>query len=154
VQHVERGIPPMAAGYSVSAYWLGLTIGRVSLGYTVARLGAVRLISLSLLLLAIGLLSWWGWPGQWLSLPLMGLALAAIFPTTVWLIPQRVPANTVAAAIGFVTSVASLGAALMPTAVGWLASILGLNSIPALVLVLAALMLGIHYWLVKRTAAP
>jgi fucose permease len=151
VQHVERGIPELAAGYSVSAYWLGLTIGRVSLGYTVAKLGATRMISVSLILLAIGLLMWWQLPQQWLSLPIMGFALAAIFPTTVWLIPQRVAAPTVAAAIGFVTSVASLGAALMPTAMGWAANFIGLSSIPALVLVLAIVMLGLHHRLIQRS---
>jgi fucose permease len=150
VQHVDRGISTVAAGYSVSAYWLGLTIGRLTLGYTVAKLGATRMISVSLLLLAIGLLMWWQLPEQWFSLPLMGFALAVIFPTTVWLIPQRVPAHTVAAAIGFVTSVASLGAALMPTVMGWAATFIGLSSIPVLVLGLAVLMMGLHRWLSKQ----
>jgi len=38
-----------------------------------------------------------------LSLPLIGFALAAIFPATIWLMPQRVPATVVPAAVGFMT---------------------------------------------------
>jgi len=45
-------------------------------------------------------------PDQMLSLPLIGFAPAAIFPAT--MMPQRVPATVVPAAIGFMT-IASLG---------------------------------------------
>jgi fucose permease len=153
VQHVERGIPATIAGYSVSAYWLGLTLGRLSLGIFIARIGASRIITLSLALLVAGLLTWWLLPGQWLSLPLMGFALAAIFPTTIWLMPQRVSASVVPAAIGFVTSVASLGAALIPSAMGWVANRMSLESIPVMALVLAIVMVGLHHWLTNRPAA-
>jgi len=54
--------------------------------------------------------------GQMLSL--IGFALAAIFPATIWLMPQRVPATVVPAAIGFMTSVAGLGQPLSQL-VGW-----------------------------------
>ena len=151
VQTVSRGTPGLVAGYSVSAYWLGLTIGRLSMGRLVEWLGAIRTIDFSLALLMIGLMIWWLLPSQLLSLPLIGFALAAIFPATIWLMPQRVPATMVPAAIGFVTSVASLGAATITTMVGWIAARAGLESIPALMVPLAALMIVLHRWLVRHT---
>ena len=151
VQTVSRGTPELVAGYSVSAYWLGLTIGRLSMGRLVEWLGAIRTIDFSLALLMIGLMIWWLLPSQLLSLPLIGFALAAIFPATIWLMPQRVPATMVPAAIGFVTSVASLGAATITTMVGWIAARAGLESIPALMVPLAALMIVLHRWLVRHT---
>lgn len=151
--HVSRGTPELVAGYSVSAYWLGLTIGRLGMGRVVDRLGAVRTVDLSLALLTIGLIAWWLLPGQLLSLPLIGFALAAIFPATIWLMPQRVPATMVPAAIGFVTSVASLGAATIPTAVGWIAARAGLESIPGLMVPVAVLMVALHRWLVRHAPA-
>ncbi|MBW4523106.1 MAG: MFS transporter [Scytolyngbya sp. HA4215-MV1] len=144
VQSIARQTPALIAGYSVSAYWLGLTVGRFSLGFFLQRLGGIRTITLSLSLLMISLLSWWLLPEQVISLPLMGFALAAIFPTTLWLIPQRVPEALVPAAIGFATSTASFGAAIVPTSLGWIASWAGLEIIPALTLPLALLMAGLH----------
>ncbi|MGG6297913.1 MFS transporter [Leptolyngbya sp. AN02str] len=150
VQQVNRGISPSIAGYSISAMWLGFTIGRMLLGILVNRWGAVRLVTASLALLAVGLLTWWLLPGQWLSLPIIGFAIAAIFPTTIWLMPQRVPAMVVPAAIGFVTSVASLGSAIIPTTIGWVANRIGLESIPMLILLLALALAMLHSWLMRQ----
>jgi fucose permease len=150
VQSVARQTPELIAGYSVSAYWMGLTIGRFSLSYWLNRLGAVRTISLSLILLMISLVAWWLLPDQLLSLPLIGFALAAIFPATIWLIPQRVPEPLVPAAVGFATSTASFGAALVPTGVGWLANWAGLDIIPMLMLPPAIVMIAVHCWLFQH----
>jgi fucose permease len=154
VQHVGRNIPAVHAGYSISAYWLGLTIGRLGLGWFVKRFGAVRMITLSLALLIVGLLAWWRLPGQWLSLPLIGFAFAAIFPTTIWLMPQRVSQAVIPAAIGFMTSVGSLGAAIIPTVMGWIANQIGLESIPVMSLLCAIVMVFLHRWLTRHTASP
>ncbi|KJH73055.1 MFS transporter [Aliterella atlantica] len=149
VQHVSRKFPAATAGYSVSAFWLGFTTGRLILGILINKLGANRLINVSLATLALGLASWWLLPGQWLSLPLIGFAIAAMFPTTIWLMPQRVPSAIVPAAIGFVSSVASLGAAVIPTTIGWIANRAGLESIPGLILVLAIALIVLHRYLAQ-----
>lgn len=153
VQRVSRGISASTAGYSISAMWLGFTAGRVMLGILVNRLGAVRLVNASLALLAIGLVTWWLLPGQWVSLPIVGFAIAAIFPTTIWLMPQRVPTAVVPAAIGFVTSVASLGAAVIPTTIGWIANRAGLESIPVMILLLAIALAFLHRWLTQQAVS-
>ena len=90
------------------------------------------------------------WPGHWFSLPLIGFAMAAIFPTTIWLMPKRVPASLVPAAIGFVTSFSSVGAALIPTAIGWIAARFGLESIPVSILLLALGLAIMHCWLTRQ----
>ncbi|KAM3097373.1 MFS transporter [Phormidesmis sp. 146-35] len=144
VQHVSRDIPTWVAGYSVSGYWFGLTMGRLAMGQMVRYWGAIRTIDVSLTLLIIGLVTWWQFPDQGWSLPLSGFALAAIFPTIIWLMPQRVPASIVPAAIGFLASIASLGAAAIPSAVGWVADRAGLEAIPVSLLPLAVLMVVIH----------
>lgn len=151
VQSVARDTPELIAGYSISAYWLGLTLGRFSLGYFLQRLGAVRTISMSLSLVLVGLLAWWQLPDQWISLPLIGFGLAAIFPATIWLIPQRLPDHLVPAGVSFATSTASLGAAMIPTGAGWIASWTTLEVIPMLMLPLALLMVGLHCWLVQHS---
>lgn len=151
VQSVARHTQELIAGYSVSAYWLGLTLGRFILGYFLQWLGAVRTISMSLSLVMIGLLAWWQLPDQWISLPLIGFGLAAIFPATIWLIPQRLPDPHIPAAVSIATSAASLGAAIIPTGAGWLANWTSLEIIPMLMLPLALLMVGLHCWLVQHS---
>ncbi len=144
VQVSDRQIPALVAGYSISAYWLGLTIGRFILGYFLRSLGAIKTISMSLILLMIGLLAWWQLPEQWISLPMIGFALAPIFPATIWLIPKQLPASLVPAAVSFATSAASVGAAMIPSGVGWIASWSGLGIIPVLMLPLAIAMIVLH----------
>lgn len=156
VQTVSRGTPELLAGYGVSTYGLGVTIGRLVLGRVMALLGAVRSVSCSLALLTAGLLVWWLLPSQLMSLLVIGFALGMIFPATIWLMPQRVPTQLVPGAISFITGVAGWGAAIIPTAVGWIANRVGLGSIPALMLPLVVLMIMLHLWLVQHapTSAP
>jgi fucose permease len=147
VQTISRNTPEAIAGYSISAYWMGLTIGRMMMAQALKQIGAIRLMDVSFVMLTLGLLIWWIFP-QWLwSLPLLGLALAAIFPTTMLLMPQRIAAHLVPAAIGFLTSVASLGASGISSGLGWFASWAGLEIIPILLLPLAGIMLLLHRWL-------
>ncbi|PMB44813.1 MFS transporter [Fischerella thermalis CCMEE 5201] len=153
VQTVSRGTPEILAGYSVSAYWLGLTLGRLATGRVVRYLGAVRTLDSALMLLGVGLTAWWLLPKQLLSLPIIGFALAPIFPMTIWLMPQRIPAAIVPAGIGFMTSVASLGAAGIPTGVGAVAARVGLGIIPVLMIPLLVIMVILHRWLVERSPA-
>ncbi|MBD2022001.1 MFS transporter [Leptolyngbya sp. FACHB-36] len=152
VQAIGRGTPTTIAGYSISAYWLGLTVSRLVTGQVVRRLGAIRTLNIATLLLLVSLVIWWQSPNPLLSLPLVGVALGPIFPLTIWLMPQRVPAAIVPAAIGFVTSVGSLGAASIPTAIGWIATRFSLGVIPLTLLPLAALILVLHRWLARHSS--
>ena len=120
------------------------------MGQLIKYLGAIRTIDVSLVLLMFGLLTWWWLPEQWLSLPLMGVALATIFPAMIWLTPQRVAAPIVPAAIGLLASVGSLGSASIPTLIGWAANQGGLDVIPAVLVPLAIVMVGLHRWLVRH----
>ncbi|MEM6752688.1 MAG: MFS transporter [Cyanobacteria bacterium P01_C01_bin.38] len=151
VQHISRNTPTLIAGYSVSAYWLGLTLGRFISGRFVKLWGANRTLNYSLILLSFSLIAWSLLPNQLFSLPLIGIALAPIFPLTIWLTPQRIPSGIVPAAIGFITSVASLGAAAIPSLAGYFASRFGLEVIPVLMIPLAGVMLVLHRMMVNQS---
>ncbi len=96
------------------------------------------------------MIAWWLLPNQLISLPLIGIALAPIFPLTIWLTPQRIPTAIVPAAIGFITSVASLGAAAIPSFAGFFASHFGLEVIPVLMIPLAGVMVVLHWGMVNQ----
>lgn len=57
----------------------------------------------------------------------------------------------ITAAVSFATSIASFGAALIPTGAGWVASWAGLEIIPMLMLPLVFIMVGLHCWLVQHS---
>lgn len=149
VQTIARATPALWAGYGLSAYWLGLTAGRFLLSYSLRSLGGLRTITLSLGLLMVGLIGWWQQPQSLISLPLIGFALAAIFPTIILLIPKRLPEGLVPATVGFATSAASVGSALIPAGIGWVASGAGLAVVPLLILPLAIAMGGLHGLLLR-----
>lgn len=150
VQHISRGIPAWIAGYSITGYWMGLTLGRLLTGQIIKHLGATRTIDCSLTLLLASLLVWWLFPGQWFILPVIGFALSTIFPTVIWSMPQRIPVAIVPAAIGFLASVGSLGAAAVPMSVGWLANWAGFESIPIALIPLSVMMFGLHRWVARQ----
>ncbi|BAD78577.1 hypothetical protein syc0387_c [Synechococcus elongatus PCC 6301] len=149
VQTIARATPALWAGYGLSAYRPGLTAGRFLLSYSLRSLGGLRTITLSLGLLMVGLIGWWQQPQSLISLPLIGFVLAAIFPTIIWLIPKRLPEGLVPATVGFATSAASVGSALIPAGIGWVASGAGLAVVPLLILPLAIAMGGLHGLLLR-----
>lgn len=154
VETVARQTPDWVAGYGISLYWLGLTVGRFGLGLVLPWVGAARLITLSLGLTVVGLLAWAQGIHPWMSLPLVGLTLAVIFPAVMGLIPQRIAPHQVPAAVGFASSSASFGAALIPAGVGWIAADWGLGIVPWLMLPLALAMLMLHLGLGRLPRHP
>ncbi|HEY8761004.1 MAG TPA: MFS transporter [Candidatus Dormibacteraeota bacterium] len=147
----DRGYPIATAGLLVSLYWTGLTAGRLAGGAAGLRVATrgLLLAGISLAVLASGLF-WWVPAWSAVSLPLLGLGLAPIFPALMTLTSGRVPEAGVGAAVGLQTASSGLGSSVGPAAVGLLLQRFGLAllgpSIFAFALALAAV-----YWLETRT---
>jgi fucose permease len=139
VETGARGAALVPAGFAVSGYWAGLTASRLAFGLLVARLSVTRTLDLALAGLAVALVLWCLLPGALVALPLIGLALGPIYPGVLLAMPRHVPAVLLPAAVGLVTSAASLGATGIPTAVGVVADRAGLGAIPVTALPLAGL---------------
>ncbi|MCA1725613.1 MAG: MFS transporter [Thermomicrobia bacterium] len=140
----------LVSGWSVSGYWLGITLGRLTLARLAARLtiADASLIRACLIGAVIGVLVIWLAPlpavaafGLWLT----GYALGPIYPTTIALVPGLVPARLVPSAVGFLASLGSMGAALFPWLAGNLAQAVGLWSLMPYMLGLTVIMSGV--WL-------
>lgn len=125
---LARSGPVLFSAWVISGYWCGLTLGRLILANFIPRLGMRRLITLCLSGVVLGLLLAWGLPGIWgaaCGLCLVGFCLGPLFPTAIALIPQLVAPRLVATAIGFLASLGSGGAALLPWLAGNLVQHLG-----------------------------
>jgi fucose permease len=139
-----RGIDPLPAGWMISGYWFGLTLGRLVLARVAERLGNGRLISGCLVGVVLGLLIVWFVPGPIpaaAGLFLAGFSFGPIFPTMIALMADWVPPRLLPSAIGFIASAGSIGAALFPWLAGNLAEGLGLWTLLPFVAVLTTGML-------------
>ncbi len=117
---VARSGPALLSAWIVSGYWLGLTLGRLTLANLAPRLGVRRLMTLCLSGVVLGLLLAWFIPNLWgaaLGLCLVGFCLGPLFPTAIALMSQLAPSRLLPSAIGFLASFGSVGVAFFP----WLA---------------------------------
>lgn len=140
----DRHAAPLLSGWTVSGYWMGLTLGRIVLGRIAERAGATRLIQGCLAGVVVGVALVWAAPavgiaavGLWLT----GFSLGPIFPSTIAVISERVEGRLQQSAIGFAASLGSLGAAFFPWLAGTLAQRAGLWTLLPFVGALALVML-------------
>lgn len=151
-----RGIAPTTAGFWVSVYWFGLTVGRLFGALAGWLLPVPHLLRLSLCSIAFGAALIWTDLGDGLSfagLALAGVASGPIFPSLVAATPARLGEAHRANAIGFQVAAAALGQALLPATIGIVAGRLGLSSIGLLLLTFALLVLVAHELLVQASSA-
>lgn len=151
----ERHGDLLLSGGIVSGYWLGLTLGRVVLAHAGERIGNRGLIQLCLAGVVLGLLLVWFVPFQPVSafgLLLTGFCLGPIFPTTIALMPDLVPARLIPSAIGFLASLSAVGGSLCPWIAGTLAEHIGLWTLLPFVIVLTCGMFCLWLTLQRRPA--
>jgi len=139
----ERHGAALLSGWTISGYWLGLTLGRLLLGKVATRIGNKRLIQGCLVGVAAGLLLVWLIPLQAVSafgLFLTGFSLGPIFPTTIALMSHLVSSRILPSAIGFLASFGSMGSAFFPWLAGNVTQRIGLWSLLPYAIILALFM--------------
>lgn len=150
----ERRQGTVTAGWIVSCYWLGLTLGRFLIQRQAERLGigSVALMFGCILSLIIGLLAVWLIPegiAAALGFCFIGFSLAPIYPLTVAILPRLVPAWLAASAISLLVSISIIGLALFPWLAGILAQVLGIWTLLPYSLALTVVMLGLWVYLAR-----
>ena len=127
---LARGFAMPVAAFWVSAFWCGLTAGRVGAGFAASRLSVEVLLAFALGGLVTGAALVWLPPvrgAELVGVALLGLGAGPIFPTLIAATPRRVGAAHAANAVGFQIAAAALGQSLLPALVGLLAGALGLE---------------------------
>ena len=150
-------VAPGGAAIWLAAYWGSLTIGRVALGAVTTRWTTDGLLWTSLAATPLGILVLWASLGPAagaVGLPLLGFALAPIFPLLIATTPARVGTAYATHAIGIQIAAFYLGTAALPGVAGVLARHLGLDVLGPWLLG-TALALGALYGLsLSRRTAP
>ncbi len=151
-----RDVPANLGGLMVGSYWGAFTVGRLLSGLIVRRLSEDTFLRLSFAGMVLGaLLVWWN-PLRWvglLALPLIGFALAPMFPALVGSTGDRLPRQHAANAIGLQIGAAALGGALLPGLAGTLGRLINLNMIAAVYFGAALLLTQLHEFLLRHPAA-
>jgi fucose permease len=150
-----RGQGDLLAGYTISGYWLGLTLGRFVLGPLASRAGltASGLILACLLgVTAAAALTWvLPWPAAAAGgFVVLGFFLGPIFPTTMALVPEVVPARLVPTAIGIVNAASVIGGSALPWLAGAVAQGVGTWTLLPLTVVLALVQVAIWWRLAAQ----
>ena len=139
---------PFASGMTATGFWLGFTVGRVSLGFITPMIGE-RLAVAIYIICSLGLeLLFWLVPQFLVSavaIALVGFFIGPLFPSAVIMTTKLLPQELHVAALGFAAALGGGGAAVLPFAVGAIANARGVQSLQPIVLALLALVLGI--WL-------
>lgn len=136
-----RDAEKFAAGMSATGFWLGMTVGRVILGFVTPRIGE-KLSIMIYLPLAIGLqLLFWLVPQFYVStvaVALQGFFLGPCFPAAVVACTKLLPKHLHVSSIGFAAAFGGSGGAIFPYAVGAIAQAKGVQVLQPIILALMA----------------
>lgn len=140
-----RQAEPFLAGLAVTFFWLGLTIGRVTLGFITGRVGEKLAITVYLLLAVVLQLLYWLVPSYAASavfVAFLGFFLGPLFPAAIVAATKLLPPDYHVSAIGFAAAFGGGGAAVFPFVVGAIAQAKGVEVLqPIIVTILSSISL-------------
>jgi fucose permease len=141
-----RNGAPFQSGMVATGFWLGITVGRVILGFITPRLGENLAIFLYLLF-AMGMqLLFWLVPQfivSSIAAALVGFFLGPLFPAVVVATTKLLPAHLHVATIGFAAAFGGGGACILPFAVGAIAQQAGVRVLQPIILAMLGLALAL-----------
>jgi fucose permease len=139
----DRSLSGSLAGYAVSGYWLGLTLGRFLISPIATKKGvstAGMMYGCLTGVTAAVALAWLSPTAAVTSvaLLLLGFFLGPIFPTTMATAPRLAPARLVPTAIGVMNAASLVGGSALPWVAGTIAQGTGIWTLMPYTLALAA----------------
>ncbi|KAK4574556.1 hypothetical protein LTR86_001397 [Recurvomyces mirabilis] len=132
---------PFASGMTATGFWLGITVGRVILGFVTPRIGEKLAIAIYLPI-ALGLqLLFWLVPQFYVSavaVSLQGFFLGPMFPAAMVACTKLLPKHLHVSGIGFAAAFGGSGGAIFPFAVGAIAQAKGVQVLQPVIVALLA----------------
>lgn len=142
-----RALPASLAGYMVSAYWLGLTLGRFLISPLAARIGMTTTGMMYACLAGVTAAATLTWlsptPAACVALGLLGFFLGPVFPTTMAIAPQMTQPRLVPTAIGVMNAASVIGGSALPWLAGTITQNAGMSALLPFAIALALLQLAV-----------
>ena len=138
-----RALPASVAGYTISGFWLGLTLGRFLISPISARAGATTAAMIYACLAGVSTAIALAWLSPaaavaCVAFGLLGFFLGPVFPTTMAIVPRLTQPRLVPTAIGVMNAGAVIGGSVLPWLAGTLAQNAGIWVLLPFVLALSA----------------
>jgi fucose permease len=151
----ERGQSRLLAGYTVSGYWLGLTVGRFLISPVASRIGlsAIGMMYVCIAGVAGAAALIWVVPASLAAsagLVLLGFFLGPIFPTVMAVVPNLTTPDLVPTAIGVMNAGSVVGGSALPWLAGAIAQAIGVWTLLPFTLSLALLQLLVWWRMAQR----
>lgn len=132
-----RGTTPYQASMCLTAFWIGMTIGRLVLGYPTDRIG-VRRATAAYLVIALALQALFIIikvdTVTVILMALLGFFCGPLFPSCIVCMNQLLPRELHVSAVSFVASAGQIGGAVLPFVLGALANSVGIKVYQIMVL--------------------
>jgi fucose permease len=149
-----RHFPPNLAPFSSSLFWIGMSIGRLTLGPLTERLGVSKALTMYLLLsiLCQLIFKFFTKHSPALSLLLLalnGYVLAPTYPSGIVLLAKNMHMHEAVGAVSAAASLGQIGGAAVPLGIGFMADRIGLGKLLDVVLGLSGAVL-IIWWVFDR----
>ncbi|OJJ94932.1 hypothetical protein ASPACDRAFT_37080 [Aspergillus aculeatus ATCC 16872] len=133
-----------ASGLTATGFWLGITLGRLLLGFITPRIGEALAIMIYVSLTIVFCLVFWLVPNFYASavaVAVQGFFLGPLFPAAVVTLTRVLPRKLHLIGIGFAAAVGSGGAAILPFVFGVVAQSAGVQVLEPFILVLSVAIL-------------
>lgn len=144
-----RSASPFQSGMGSTAYYIGMTVGRMGLGFVTEHFGE-RICVTVYLACAIGMeLIFWLVPKfivSAIAVAFLGFFFGPLFPAGVVMATKLLPPHLHVSAIGFATALGGTGAAIFPFLTGAIAQAKGVKVLQPIVLALLAVVSAM--WLI------
>ncbi len=134
------------SGLVATGFWLGLTFGRIILGFVTGKIGEKFAIAAYLVISMSLELCFWLIPNFVASAVFagwLGFFLGPLFPAAIVVATKLLPRRLHVSAIGFAAAFGGGGAAVLPFAVGAIAQAKGVQVLQPIVLALLAVILAL-----------
>ena len=128
-----------ASGMTSTGFWLGITFGRVILGFVTPRVGEKLALTVYITASMALELLFWLIPQFYVSavmVALLGFFLGPLFPAAVMGMTKLLPKRLHVSGIGFAAAFGAAGACILPFAVGAIAQAKGVKVLQPIVLAL------------------
>ena len=128
-----------ASGMTATGFWLGITVGRLILGFVTPRLGEKVAIAIYLPIAMALQLVFWLVPQFYVSavaVSLQGFFLGPMFPAAVVATTKLLPRHLHVSGIGFAAALGGSGGAIFPFVIGVIAQAKGVQVLQPIILAL------------------
>ena len=151
---LHKGYAEETAARFAGLFFIGITVGRGISGFITMKLNDTNMVRLGQAMIAVGavtLLFSAREKTTWISLILIGLGCAPIYPCIIHATPSHFGADRSQAVIGVQMASAYIGTFLMPPLFGLIANYITISLFPFYLLAVLALMLVMHESMLRKT---